>query len=107
MIDTKVFIEALRARGVSLFAGVPDSLLKEFSGCLMQMAGQADAPRHVITANEGNAVGLAIGHYLATGSSNACCPGFGQRGTEDRGAETQLCHGPVLGQILQGPRGKV
>ncbi len=67
MIDTKVFIEALRAHGVSLFAGVPDSLLKEFSGCLMQMSGQTDSPRHVITANEGNAVGLAIGHYLATG----------------------------------------
>ena len=67
MIDTKAFIVGLRKRRVSLFAGVPDSLLKEFSGCLMQMAGQADAPRHVITANEGNAVGLAIGHYLATG----------------------------------------
>ncbi len=68
MIETKAFIEALRERGVSLFAGVPDSLLKEFSGCLMQMSGQTDSPRHVITANEGNAVGLAIGHYLATGT---------------------------------------
>ena len=71
MIDTQVFIEALLGRGVSLFAGVPDSLLKEFSGRLMQITrstGRADNPRHVITANEGNAVGLAIGHYLATGT---------------------------------------
>ena len=68
MIDTKAFIEALRTRGVTLFTGVPDSLLKEFSGCLMGMGADV---RHVITANEGNAVGLAIGHYLATGKPAA------------------------------------
>lgn len=71
MIDTSTFIQALRERGVTLFAGVPDSLLKEFSGCLMHMAQsseRADSPRHIITANEGNAVGLAIGHYLAAGT---------------------------------------
>lgn len=66
MIDTAELIAALRRRGVRLFTGVPDSLLQSFSVCLM--AQGARKKEHIITANEGNAVALAMGHYLATGA---------------------------------------
>ncbi|KEJ93542.1 phosphonopyruvate decarboxylase [Synergistes jonesii] len=47
------------------FAGVPDSQLKQLCGLLMDRYGIS--PRHIVAANEGNAVALAAGHYLATG----------------------------------------
>jgi len=43
---------------------VPDSLLKEFCAYLTD---HADSKKHVVAANEGGAVALACGHYLATG----------------------------------------
>jgi len=55
---------ALRDRGIDFFAGVPDSLLAPFCACV---AEKTDPGRHVIAANEGAAVGLAAGWYLATG----------------------------------------
>lgn len=57
------FVEALEA---DFFAGVPDSLLKPLSSYLMDNYG-TDAQHHVIAANEGNAVAVAAGYYLATG----------------------------------------
>ena len=65
MIDTLALVQSLRDRGVALFAGVPDSLLAAFSTALLQ---QLDGRSHVITAHEGQAVAMAMGHYLATGS---------------------------------------
>ncbi len=62
-VRAEALVSAFRARGVSLFTGVPDSLLKSFCGYLTDRC----AAEHVITANEGGAVGLAAGHYLATG----------------------------------------
>lgn len=47
------------------FAGVPDSLLKPLCNYLMATYGISD--KHIIAANEGNAVGLAAGYHLATG----------------------------------------
>jgi phosphonopyruvate decarboxylase len=64
MIDQKVFYDSLRSEGVDFFAGVPDSLLNEF--CLY-VQNNAPANQHIIAANEGNAIGLAAGHHLATG----------------------------------------
>lgn len=64
MIEPRELFEALEARGVSFFTGVPDSLLKDFCA---YVTDHAPAQRHVITANEGGAVGLAAGHHLATG----------------------------------------
>lgn len=64
MIDPARFVEQLRTLGVSMFAGVPDSLLKQFGTHVM---GALPREQHVITANEGGAVGLALGHYLRTG----------------------------------------
>lgn len=64
MINTADFINWLRERGVTLFSGVPDSLLGGLSACLLEALSPKE---HIIAANEGNAVGLATGHYLATG----------------------------------------
>lgn len=64
MLQTKTLFDALSARGVGFFTGVPDSLLKDICAYITDTA---PADRHVIAANEGNAVGLAAGHYLGTG----------------------------------------
>jgi len=64
MIDPKVFFDELEARGVGLYAGVPDSLLSSFCAYVDDTAPDG---RHIIAANEGNAVAIALGHHLATG----------------------------------------
>ena len=64
MIRPEFFIEKLRENGIDCFAGVPDSLLKNICAYITD---HCDAQHNIITANEGAAVGLAAGHYLATG----------------------------------------
>ena len=64
MIRPEFFIEKLRENGIDCFAGVPDSLLKNICAYITDYC---DAEHNIITANEGAAVGLAAGHYLATG----------------------------------------
>ena len=64
MISPEFFIEALREKGIDCFAGVPDSLLKNICAYITD---HFDAAHNIIAANEGAAVGLAAGHYLATG----------------------------------------
>jgi phosphonopyruvate decarboxylase len=59
----KVF-ENLKLLGFDFFTGVPDSLLKDFCQVL---DNNSTSSNHVIAANEGNAVAIAVGHYLATG----------------------------------------
>ena len=62
MLDQKKVFETLLAHGVSYYVGVPDSYLNGFCNYALQ-----HYPKHnIITANEGNAVALAAGHYLAT-----------------------------------------
>lgn len=64
MIRPEFFIGKLRESGIACFAGVPDSLLKNICAYITD---HCDARHNIITANEGAAVGLAAGHYLATG----------------------------------------
>jgi len=64
MIAPSYFFKQLSKKGLRFFAGVPDSLLKDFCAYVSDNAPHTD---HIITANEGNAVALATGHYLATG----------------------------------------
>lgn len=64
MISPKYFIEKLRKNGIDCFAGVPDSLLKNVCAYITD---HCDAQHNIIAANEGAAVGIAAGHYLATG----------------------------------------
>jgi len=64
MIRPEFFIEALREQNIDFFAGVPDSLLKNICAYITD---HFDSAHNIIAANEGAAVGLAAGHYLATG----------------------------------------
>ncbi|MGN0699589.1 MAG: thiamine pyrophosphate-binding protein, partial [Oscillospiraceae bacterium] len=64
MIRSEEFFECLSEYGLDFFAGVPDSLLKSPCAYLAENSGS-----YYITANEGNAVALAAGHYLATGKA--------------------------------------
>lgn len=56
--------DAFTAAGVEFWTGVPDSLLKNFCA---YVADTVPDGKHVIAANEGGAVAMAAGHYLATG----------------------------------------
>ena len=58
------FYNILSDNNIDFFAGVPDSLLKNFCLCVDD---NVPRERHVITANEGNAVALAAGYHLGTG----------------------------------------
>lgn len=64
MIRPEFFIEKLRENGIDCYAGVPDSLLKNICAYITD---HCDARHNIIAANEGAAVGIAAGHYLATG----------------------------------------
>lgn len=64
MVNQKELFDALCDMGVDFFTGVPDSLLNDF--CLY-MTNNLTARQHVMAANEGNAIGIAAGHYMATG----------------------------------------
>lgn len=66
VLSPKKFFETLAEAGIGFFAGVPDSLLKDFCAFVTD---HAPRERHVITVNEGSAVALAMGHYLATGEA--------------------------------------
>lgn len=63
MIHAEDFLSVLQTEQVQFFAGVPDSLLKELCACF---SDKLRPQQHMIAANEGGAIGLAIGHYLAT-----------------------------------------
>ena len=68
MISPKLIFNQLKKNNISLFAGVPDSLLSNFCSYLDDYA---EPGRHIITANEGNAIALAVGYYLSTGKIGA------------------------------------
>lgn len=64
MIDVDVFFDALVNQGVTRFSGVPDSLLKNICAYI---SDNTTPDQHHITANEGSAIALAAGQYIATG----------------------------------------
>jgi len=64
-INADLFCNELRKNGIEFVAGVPDSLLLDLCASI---ATNYQAETHVITANEGSAVAMGIGHYLATGN---------------------------------------
>lgn len=65
-MEAKVFVDAIEsALGVESYFGVPDSLLRPLCDEVYERYGVGG--RHVVAANEGGAVALAAGHYLATG----------------------------------------
>ena len=64
MIDPAHVVAHLANLGVDMYTGVPDSLLKEFGKHVMDALPR---DQHIIAANEGASVGIALGHYLRTG----------------------------------------
>lgn len=65
MVNQAQLFEALDKLGVKFFTGVPDSLLNDF--CLYLVNNIPDR-QHVMAANEGNAIAIAAGNYMATGN---------------------------------------
>ena len=66
-----VLLDECRKAGIDFYAGVPDSLLKGLCDELFDRFG-TDGPSHVVAHNEGGAIGLCAGHYLATGKPALC-----------------------------------
>ncbi|WP_339251370.1 phosphonopyruvate decarboxylase [Sporosarcina sp. FSL W8-0480] len=64
-MDITKFVSFLEGNNINFFTGVPDSLLNPFNSYLMKQYGISN--KHIITANEGNAVALAAGYHLSTG----------------------------------------
>ena len=64
-MEAERFINILGDLGADFYTGVPDSLLSPLTDVLYSKYGISD--KHIVAANEGAAVGIAAGHYLATG----------------------------------------
>ncbi len=62
MVDTELFVDSL-LNDINFFAGVPDSLLKYFNYCITDKC--KDLNNNFVTVNEGSAIALATGYYLA------------------------------------------
>ena len=62
MLDQKLVYNEFNKNGVTFFTGVPDSYLNGFCNYLLDKCPE----RNIIAANEGNAVAIAAGHYLAS-----------------------------------------
>ena len=62
MLDQSSVFEVLAQNGVTFFCGVPDSYLNGFCNYALEHCGE----RNIIAANEGNAIAIAAGHYLAS-----------------------------------------
>ena len=64
-MKASIFLEELHKMEIDTIAGVPDSTLKQLCDAIQLDNGKMF--KHYVTANEGAAVGLATGVYLATG----------------------------------------
>ena len=69
-MDAQHLLSACRDAGIDFFTGVPDSQLKGLCDTLYATLGVKE--KHIVAANEGNAIGLCAGHYLATGRPAMC-----------------------------------
>ena len=64
MLNPKSFVNFLEKNEIDFFTGVPDSLLKDFCAYIED---NFNSKKHIIAANEGASIGLAIGYYLSSG----------------------------------------
>jgi len=64
MIHPDDFYRQLKAADIGFFTGVPDSLLSSLCAFIDD---RCSASEHIITANEGNAIALAMGYHLSSG----------------------------------------
>ncbi len=70
-MDAQHLLSACKDAGIDFFTGVPDSQLKGLCDTLFATYG-VNGKQHIVAANEGNAIGLCAGHYLATGRPGLC-----------------------------------
>lgn len=63
MLTPAFFIELLRKNSIDFFTGIPDSLLRNVCAYITD---HILVQNNIIAANEGSAVALATGYYLAT-----------------------------------------
>ena len=70
-MDAQHLLSACEKAGIDFFTGVPDSQLKGLCDTLFATYGVA-GKQHIVAANEGNAIALCAGHYLATGRPGLC-----------------------------------
>lgn len=70
MLASVLLDECLKA-GIDFFTGVPDSFLKGLCDELYGRFG-TDSAAHIVAHNEGGAIGLCAGHYLASGCPALC-----------------------------------
>jgi phosphonopyruvate decarboxylase len=63
MVEVDEFYNELLNNDISFFTGVPDSLLKSFCAYIKD---NVSSENNIVSANEGNAIGLASGYYLGT-----------------------------------------
>jgi phosphonopyruvate decarboxylase len=66
MIAPKELHELFQQQNLNFYAGVPDSLLKDFCAFITD---NVQPNNNIITANEGNAIALAAGYHIATGET--------------------------------------
>ena len=64
MLSPKFFVETLQTYSMDFFTGVPDSLLKNMCAYITD---HIESQNNIIAVNEGTALGLAAGYYIATG----------------------------------------
>lgn len=67
-MDIEKFVQNLNRLGIETITGIPDSTLKEFCDYIGR---KKYFRKHIVPENEGAAIGIAIGEYLATGKA-AC-----------------------------------
>ena len=70
-MDAQHLLSACKNAGIEFFTGVPDSQLKGLCDTLYAAFG-VEGKEHIVAANEGNAIALCAGHYLATGRPGLC-----------------------------------
>ncbi len=70
-MDAQHLLSACADAGIDFFSGVPDSQLKGLCDTLFATYG-VESNHHIVAANEGNAIGLCAGHYLAAGRPGLC-----------------------------------
>ena len=65
MVSVEKIYDTFLHHGDDFFTGVPDSLLKNICAYITDHAPRG---KHIIAANEGSAVGIACGYYMASGN---------------------------------------
>ena len=70
-MDASRLLDLCEQAGIDFYTGVPDSFLKGLCNELFDRFGTRGG-KHTVAHNEGGAVGLCAGHYLASGRPALC-----------------------------------